>query len=526
MTYYDINGMPITEEQFFAGQQNTGSAAPDGTVSYYRKTSYTGAPGETYDSGDKYANVGTPESYRPGILGAAGEKYEPGDKYAGVGTPESYAPDYSLNYQPTVAGQAYIKAMQKIGNELGDKPTYDNKYDKQLEDAYLGIVNRKPFSWDAETDPFYNQYKQRYTELGQQAMKDTMGQAAALTGGYGNTYAQSAGQSAYNRYMDALADKSIQLEERAYQRYQDAGDELYRQYNLLGNLRDTEYGKYRDAVSDYNYNLALLQAQEAEDYGRAQYLNQLRIASEQEGYGRYRDSMTDARYEDELSYNRWRDSMADARYEDEVGYDRWRNSMADARYEDELGYNRWRDIVSDRRYEDEWAYQQQRDAIADQQWAQEFALKQAAAAGAGSGGGRSGGGGSSGGGGYSSGSYEDEYSGTPEWYSNMGDYQTAELQRQLNAMGADLDEDGIWGPKTQAAYEQFMGSSGPATYITSGNNGYDYSLNGYTGEKIYSSLAEEAKQAAYEDAMQSAYVNVIKEQSSGPKKKSTTTHSR
>lgn len=474
MTYYDINGMPITEEQFFAGQQKTGSTAPsngnNGTVSYYKKTSYTGAPGEQYDSGDKYANVGTPESNRP---------------------------DYSLNYQPTAAGQAYVKAMQKIGADLGEKPTYDNKYDKQLEEAYLGIVNRKPFSWDADADPFYNQYKQRYTELGQQAMKDTIGQAAALTGGYGNTYAQNAGQSAYNRYMDALADKSIQLEERAYQRYQDAGNELYKQYSLLGDLRDTEYGRYRDAVSDYNYNLALLQAQEAEDYARAQYLNNLRIEEEQTGYGRYRDSMTDARYEDEL------------------------------------GYSRWRDLVSDRRYEEEWAYQQQRDAIADQQWAQEFALRQAAAlassagSSGGGGGGRSGGGGSYGGGGSSGGSSADEYSGTPEWYANMGDYQTAELQRQLNAMGANLNEDGIWGPLTQAAYEQYMGSSGPATYITSGNNGYDYSLNGYTGEKIYSSLAEEAKQAAYEDAMQSMYVNVNKEQnSSGPKKKSTTTHSR
>ena len=448
-----MGGQPITE-----GQTVLGSGLPE-SESYRRTTSYT----NTSKPGGYVSQAQMPEAYD-------GTQY-----YSNVGTPESNAPDYSLQYLQGPAGEAYNAAMKQIAADLGERPTYNNKYDLQLEQAYQNIVGRDPFSWSADQDPFYQDYARRYTQLGQQAMKDTMGQAAALTGGYGNTYAQFAGQGAYNQYMQALADKQIELENRAYQRYQDAGDELYKQYTMLGDLRDTEYGRYRDAVSDYNYNLALMQAQEAEDYQRAVYNNQLRIEAEQTGYGRYRDALNDARYQDELGYSRYRDRVSDARYADE------------------LAYSRYRDELSDYRYEDETAYQRGRDAISDDRWQQEFNLKLANASGSGSSGsgGRSGGSSSSG----------TTYSGAPDWFTSMGETQRKEFQRTIGT-----DPDGIWGPKTQAAYEAYVNATGPALYIPSGNNGYDYSLNGYTGEQIYSSLAEEARQAKYEADMLDKYV--------------------
>lgn len=456
-----MGGTPITE-----GKSVLGTAAP-AADSYTRKTSYTSS-----DNAGSYTST----AQKPG-------PYDGSQYYSNIGTPESNAPDYSLNYQQGPIGEAYNAAMQQIAADLGTKPTYDNKYDLQLQEAYQNIVGRDPFSWNADQDPFYNQYRERYTQLGQQAMKDTMGQAAALTGGYGNTYAQFAGQGAYNQYMAALADKQIELENRAYQRYQDAGNELYRQYSLLGDLRDTEYGRYRDAVSDYNYNLALMQAQEAEDYQRAVYNNNLRIQAEQEGYGRYRDALNDARYQDELGYSRYRDALSDYRYEDELGYSRWRDSVSDSRYEDELAYQRYRDSVGDSR------------------WEQEFNLKLSNASGSGSSGGS--GGGSGGGGTYYGGPLDGQSygSGAPDWFTSMGETQRKEFQRTIGT-----DPDGIWGPKTQAAYEAYVNSTGPATYMYSGDNGYNYSLNGYTGEKIYSSLAEEAKQALYEAQMIEKYL--------------------
>ena len=51
-------------------------------------------------------------------------------------------------------------------------------------DAYM---NRPDFQYDANGDALYRHYKDQYTELGKRAMQDTMGQAAALTGGDGSS---------------------------------------------------------------------------------------------------------------------------------------------------------------------------------------------------------------------------------------------------------------------------------------------------------------------------------------------------
>ena len=456
MTYYDLDGNPVTKEQLQAQIDQQFSSNPNYIRTTILDDDSQGAAAAPDYSGSQLGNGGGESYYSRTARSSqsAGGSWDDSGKYDGVYSPGNYMPDYTLYYERTPVGQAYAKAMQKIGNDLGEKPTYNNKYDLQLEEAYNGIVNRKPFSWSEDTDPFWKKYRDRYTELGQQAMKDTMGQAAALTGGYGNTYAQFAGQGAYNRYMEALADKGIELEERAYQRYQDAGDELYRQYTLLGNLRDTEYGRYRDAVSDYNYQLALLQAQEAEDYARAQYANNLRIQAEQTGYSRYRDALNDARYEDEL------------------------------------GYSRWRDTISDERYEDETAYSRSRDAVADDQWAQEFALKQAAqAASAGGSSGSSGrsSGGSSGSG--SSGSSTISTSSAPAWWNSMSDAERKELQRNIGTPA-----DGVWGPNTARAYMAAFGSDATDAPTKIG-------INGVTAEPIYGNMYTEASQSYVESTL-------------------------
>ena len=136
----------------------------------------------------------------------------------------------------------------------GAQPTYAGTYDKQIQDIYDRIQNREPFQYHMNVDPLYQMYKDQYVAGGQRAMKDTMGQAAALTGGYGNTYAQHAGQQSYDQYMEGLAAKIPELYSMAYQRYADEGDRLMNQYNMLGQMRDAEYGKYRDSLGDWRYD--------------------------------------------------------------------------------------------------------------------------------------------------------------------------------------------------------------------------------------------------------------------------------
>lgn len=149
------------------------------------------------------------------------------------------------------AAQAYLEQVK------ASKPgAYQSRWDDELTSLYDQIRNRKKFSYDMGTDPLYQQYREQYQRLGRLAMQDTMGQAAALTGAYGSTYGEQVGQQAYNAYLQNLNDIVPQLQQQAYQRYQDEGTDLYKQYSLVKGREDTDYGRYRDTVSDYYSDLS------------------------------------------------------------------------------------------------------------------------------------------------------------------------------------------------------------------------------------------------------------------------------
>ena len=121
-----------------------------------------------------------------------------------------------------------------------------------MQDIWNQIQNREKFSYDVNGDALYQQYKDQYINQGKMAMMDTMGQAAAMTGGYGNSYAQSVGQQAYQGYLQQLTDKIPELYSLAMSKYQMEGDELLTKYGLHTDQYNREYGQYRDSVSDYN----------------------------------------------------------------------------------------------------------------------------------------------------------------------------------------------------------------------------------------------------------------------------------
>lgn len=234
--------------------------------------------------------------------------------------------DYA--YDPNT-NEAYLNALKALEQANKNAPTYGASYDQQLEELYDKIVNREDFSYDLNADALYEQYQQKFTALGDQAMQDTMGQAAALTGGYASSYAQNAGQQAYNQYLTQLNDIVPDLYTQAYGRYQDEGQALLNQYGMLGDMADDEYGKYMDA---YNQWLAQLQMSRedvdtAYDRGYTDFINAQQMAYQQDQANR--------------AYAQWQQEMA----------------------------------AQQQRWEQEMAYQRERDAIADSQWAQELAAR-------------------------------------------------------------------------------------------------------------------------------------------------------
>lgn len=161
----------------------------------------------------------------------------PSAKYEG-----GYIPGAHVN-----SAEQYLKTLQS--QKPGD---YSGKYTRQAE-ALLGqIISRKPFSYDANSDPLYQIYRDRYIMGGQRAMENAMGQAAQLTGGYGNTYAQTVGQQQYQQYMEGLNDKVPELAQQAHARYQGEGDRLRQSYQLLQSADDAAYGRWADGYNRWS----------------------------------------------------------------------------------------------------------------------------------------------------------------------------------------------------------------------------------------------------------------------------------
>ena len=340
--------------------------------------------------------------------------------------------DFSYGeYQKSdVVQQAEALLQQQLANKPG---AYQSQWQTQLDETLNKILNREKFTYDLNSDALYQQYKDQYMLQGQQAMMDTMGQAQAMTGGYGNSYAQTVGQQTYQGYLQQLNDRVPELYQLALDQYNREGQDLYNQYGLYADRENLDYGRYRDTVSDYNAELDRLtndaRYQSETEYNR--YLDQYNKA-----YGEYRDSVSDwQQAQDRADAEYWNQYERDyGQYSDDrsLSYDNYWNNQ-------NLSYDQyWK--------EQELAYQKDRDKIADEQWQKEFdeakrqfdeqmSLKTASS-----------GGGSSGGSSSSRSSSSDTSSSTGG-YDNGG-YSTATVKQAQAYIGVTAD--GMWGANSAA----------------------------------------------------------------------------
>lgn len=184
------------------------------------------------------------------------------------GTANKAKPDYSGFKYDASSDANYMKAIAALQEVQKKTPTYANSYEGQLKDIYDQIVNRDKFTYDLNADMLYQQYKDQYVNLGQMAMKDTMGQAAGLTGGYGSSYGQAVGQQQYDAYLQRLNDVVPDLYGMALDKYNREGDDLARLYSLTGDMADDEYAKYQDAYNQWLTERNYLQGQADDAYNR------------------------------------------------------------------------------------------------------------------------------------------------------------------------------------------------------------------------------------------------------------------
>ena len=183
--------------------------------------------------------------------------------------------NYQQGYKPN---EAVTAAQQNLQQIQAQKPQgYTSKYSAQLDNIMQQIQNPGQFKYEFNGDNLFKNYADLYTQKGKQASMNAMGQAAALTGGYGNSYAQQVGNQAYQQYLLSLYDKGMDLRDRAYGQYQDQLGNQKDIYNMLQGADESDYGRYRDTVSDYykDEGNAYNRMADERDYDYTQYKDAL-----------------------------------------------------------------------------------------------------------------------------------------------------------------------------------------------------------------------------------------------------------
>lgn len=268
-----------------------------------------------------------------------------------------------------VAPDAYNQAMQYTNELLAKLNSGKTSYTDQIKELMSQILNREDFEYDVDKDTLFQQALASAMGSGKSAMQDTIGQASALTGGYGSTYATSAGNQAYNAYIEDAYNNLPEYYNMALQAYQAEGQEMYQQLDMLTAADATEWGRTYDT---WQSNFANAQ----------QIYNQ--------AYGEWQDSVTNAYNSANLQLSEHNQLVTDA-------YNLYVTSKdsADTLYEQE--YQKWQDKVTQatqlaglqqtdywnqteleekqRQYNETMAYNKEQAAIAQSNWEKEYNLE-------------------------------------------------------------------------------------------------------------------------------------------------------
>lgn len=183
--------------------------------------------------------------------------------------------------QPTTVQPTTAQPTTVQPTEVQHPGDYQSPYQAQLDSLYEQISNGK-FEYNLNGDPLWEQALASTMAQGKTAMRDTMGQAAALTGGYSSSYAQTAGQQAYNQLIEAMMSQAPAFEQAARDRYDQSMSALYDQYALLQGREDSERERY---LSDYDMWWQQQQAEQAQQNWQAEFDESKRQWDESVRYG-------------------------------------------------------------------------------------------------------------------------------------------------------------------------------------------------------------------------------------------------
>lgn len=197
-------------------------------------------------------------------------------------------------------GSFHLDAMSPNDYTYGSAPEYTNRYDGTIQGLLNQVVNREEFSYNPDTDPLASAYKKQYAREGQRATQDTLGAAAAATGGLPSSYAVSAAGQAGNYYASQMADKIPELYQLAYNKYVSDHSMKLSDLGAVQSAEQADYNKYLNQLNQYNtdrnfgygqhldeVNNQTLIRQENAALSDSEYQRQLELAQLAASYGDY-----------------------------------------------------------------------------------------------------------------------------------------------------------------------------------------------------------------------------------------------
>lgn len=205
----------------------------------------------------------------------------------------------------TPSGQTNISGS--VASAFNFTPFEETEAGRKALEEYQGALAKmqsyKPFSYNPEDDPLYQQYADSYTRKGRLAMEDTLGQVAARTGGLASSYAGAMAQQTYDQYMAQLADKVPELRQLAYSMYVD-------DYNRDLGLYDRGYQRFAD---DYNRWI-----------DQQKFWYDIYTGDRNFAYNAFRDQVGDQQWAQQFDWNKTTDARNYARdvYTSDRSYDR------------------------------------------------------------------------------------------------------------------------------------------------------------------------------------------------------------
>lgn len=234
-------------------------------------------------------------------------------------------PDFVFN-------NPYTDAANKMLEQISSGRT---QYTDALNQAYQAYANRDKFSYDSSSDPLFQNYLSGMMASGKTAMQDTMGQASALTGGYGSTYATSAANQAYNGYVQQAYDNLADYYQMAMDAYNAEGERMMNTYGMLSQLDSNEYNRY---LSSYNaYQQAGQQAYE--QAAGAYQINQSNFWNQQDNeYKYYMAAQNQSQFDSDLTYKYDALGQNQSQFETEMDYKNAALAQDQSQFDAEMGY--------------------------------------------------------------------------------------------------------------------------------------------------------------------------------------------